>query len=377
MGAKFHVRVTLELCNFGYWTTYVYGEKHGRHFAPSRSRGPRIKTPLPPRPQGEPVVLNLDHRNDEIEHAAPSIISVKNLTKTYASGLQALKDVNLEIRRGEIFALLGPNGAGKTTLIGIICGLVRSSEGTVIADGHDIVTDYRLARTKIGLVPQELSTDMFETIWATVSFSRGLFGKPPKPAHLEKVLRELSLWDKRHQKIMTLSGGMKRRVLIAKALSHEPEILFLDEPTAGVDVELRRDMWAMVRSLRSLGVTIILTTHYIEEAEQMADRIGVMSKGEIILVEDKTKLMQKLGKKQLSLQLQQPLTKIPEQLTQYELELSKDGGQLIYNFDARGERPKIADLLRDIAELGIDIKDLQTCESSLEDIFVNLVRAHS
>ncbi len=218
---------------------------------------------------------------------------------------------------------------------------------------------------------------MFETIWATVSFSRGLFGKPPKPAHLEKVLRELSLWDKRHQKIMTLSGGMKRRVLIAKALSHEPEILFLDEPTAGVDVELRRDMWAMVRSLRSLGVTIILTTHYIEEAEQMADRIGVMSKGEIILVEDKTKLMQKLGKKQLSLQLQQPLTKIPEQLTQYELELSKDGGQLIYNFDARGERPKIADLLRDIAELGIDIKDLQTCESSLEDIFVNLVRAHS
>ena len=313
----------------------------------------------------------------QVEPGLPPIISVKNLTKTYATGSHALRNVNLEIRRGEIFALLGPNGAGKTTLIAIICGLVRPSEGTALADGHDIVTDYRRARSKIGLVPQELSSDMFETVWATVCFSRGLFGKPRNPAHIEKVLRELSLWDKRHSKLMTLSGGMKRRVLIAKALSHEPEILFLDEPTAGVDVELRRDMWAMVRSLRDLGVTIILTTHYIEEAEQLADRIGVMNNGDIILVEDKAVLMQKLGKKQLILQLQRPLNGIPDKLSHYQLELSKQGSQLIYNFDAVGDRPRIADLLREIAELGIDIRDLQTCESSLEEIFVSLVRAHS
>lgn len=305
------------------------------------------------------------------------IIAIKNLTKTYASGLVALKNVNLEIRRGEIFALLGPNGAGKTTLIGVVCGTVKASEGTVLADGHDIVTDYRAARSKIGLVPQELSTDMFETVWATVSFSRGLFGKSRSPAHIEKVLRDLSLWDKRDSKIMTLSGGMKRRVLIAKALSHEPQILFLDEPTAGVDVELRREMWQMVRSLRATGVTIILTTHYIEEAEQMADRIGVISKGEIILVEDKAALMEKLGKKQLILHLQRPLASVPDALSAYELELSSDGDQLVYTFHAERERSKIAGLLRELTELGIDFKDLQTRESSLEEIFVNLVRSRS
>jgi ABC-2 type transport system ATP-binding protein len=310
-------------------------------------------------------------------HPAPPIISVRNLTKTYATGLQALKSIDLEIHRGEIFALLGPNGAGKTTLIGIICGLVRPSEGTVLADGHEIVADYRLARSKIGLVPQELSTDMFETVWATVCFSRGLFGKPRNRPHIERILRQLTLWDKRHSKIMTLSGGMKRRVLIAKALSHEPEILFLDEPTAGVDVELRRDMWDMVRSLRATGVTIILTTHYIEEAEQMADRIGVMSKGEIILVEDKAALMQKLGKRQLILHLQRPLDAIPAELSQYQLDLSKQGSQLVYNFNAVGDRPRIVDLLKDLSGLGIDLRDLQTCESSLEDIFVDLVRSHS
>jgi ABC-2 type transport system ATP-binding protein len=304
-----------------------------------------------------------------------SIISVKNLTKTYASGLQALKNVSLEIRRGEILALLGPNGAGKTTLIGVICGLINPSEGTVLADGHDILTDYRAARSKIGLVPQELSTDMFETVWATVTFSRGLFGKPKSPAHIEKVLRDLSLWERRDSKIMTLSGGMKRRVLIAKALSHEPEILFLDEPTAGVDVELRRDMWAMVRSLRATGVTIILTTHYIEEAEQMADRIGVISKGELILVEEKAVLMEKLGKKELILQLQRPLASVPEALSPYHLDLSSDGTQLIYTFHAVGERPKIPELLREVAELGIAFSDLQTRESSLEEIFVSLVRS--
>ncbi len=307
----------------------------------------------------------------------PPIISVRNLTKTYASGFVALKNVNLEIRQGEIFALLGPNGAGKTTLIGVTCGIVNPTSGTVLADGHDVVADYRAARSKIGLVPQELSTDMFETVWATVSFSRGLFGKRKNPAHIEKVLRDLSLWEKRDSKIMTLSGGMKRRVLIAKALSHEPRILFLDEPTAGVDVELRRDMWQMVRSLRATGVTIILTTHYIEEAEQMADRIGVIRKGEIILVEDKAVLMEKLGKKQLILVLQQPLASVPDALSPYGLELSSDGTRLIYTFHAKHDRSKIAELLRELAERGIVFQDLQTRESSLEDIFVSLVNARS
>jgi len=302
------------------------------------------------------------------------IISIKNLTKTYASGFQALKNVDLEIRRGEIFALLGPNGAGKTTLIGVVCGTVNATSGTVLADGHDIVADYRGARAKIGLVPQELSTDMFETVWATVTFSRGLFGKPKNPAHIEKVLRELSLWDKRNSKILTLSGGMKRRVLIAKALSHEPTILFLDEPTAGVDVELRRDMWEMVRSLRATGVTIILTTHYIEEAEQMADRIGVINKGEIILVEDKVALMEKLGKKQLTLQLEKPLEELPTALAGYDLELSSDKKELVLTFHAERERSKIASLLKALAEQGIEFQDLQTRESSLEEIFVSLVK---
>jgi len=307
-----------------------------------------------------------------------AIISVKNLTKTYASGLQALKNVNLEIYRGELFALLGPNGAGKTTLIGIICGIVNASEGTVLADGHNIVTEYRAARAKIGLVPQELSTDMFETVWATVTFSRGLFGKAPNPAYIEKVLRDLSLWEKRNSKIMTLSGGMKRRVLIAKALSHEPQILFLDEPTAGVDVELRREMWEMVSQLRATGVTIILTTHYIEEAEQMADRIGVILKGEIILIEDKTALMKKLGQKQLTLYLQNPLSRIPDTLSTYQLALAQEGMQLVYTFDSHDEaRSTIADLLGALGTLGIGFKDLQTHEKSLEDIFVSLVRSRS
>ena len=302
------------------------------------------------------------------------IISIKNLTKTYASGFQALKNVDLEIRRGEIFALLGPNGAGKTTLIGVVCGTVNATSGTVIADGHDIVGDYRNARAKIGLVPQELSTDMFETVRATVTFSRGLFGKPKNPAHIEKVLRELSLWDKRESKIMTLSGGMKRRVLIAKALSHEPTILFLDEPTAGVDVELRRDMWEMVRSLRATGVTIILTTHYIEEAEQMADRIGVINKGEIILVEDKVALMEKLGKKQLTIHLTEPLAEIPISLSDYALELSSDKKELVLTFHAEKERSKMGSLLKALGELGIELQDLETRESSLEEIFVSLVK---
>ena len=305
------------------------------------------------------------------------IIEVKNLTKTYASGFHALKNVSLDIRRSEIFALLGPNGAGKTTLIGVICGIVNATSGTVVADGHDIVKDFRAARAKIGLVPQELSTDMFETVRDTVTFSRGLFGKPRSEAHVEKVLRELSLWDKRDSKIMTLSGGMKRRVLIAKALSHEPQILFLDEPTAGVDVELRRDMWGIVRALRATGVTIILTTHYIEEAEQMADRIGVIDKGEIILVEDKAVLMEKLGKKQLILLLQRPLSSVPEALASFGLELSADGTQLVYTFDAERERSRIADLLHRLGEVGIDFKDLQTRESSLEEIFVSLVKGRA
>jgi len=306
-----------------------------------------------------------------------SIISVTNLTKTYASGFQALKNINLEIRRGEIFALLGPNGAGKTTLIGVVCGTVNPTSGRVVADGHDIIRDYRAAREKIGLVPQELSTDMFETVWDTVCFSRGLFGKAKNSQHIEKVLRELSLWDKRSSKIMTLSGGMKRRVLIAKALSHEPQILFLDEPTAGVDVDLRRDMWQMVRSLRETGVTIILTTHYIEEAEQMADRIGIINKGEIILVEEKAALMEKLGKKELILQLQAPLSGLPPELSEFDLALSQEGRQLTYTFHAERDRSKMAALLRKLAELDIEFKDLQTRESSLEDIFVNLVRSKS
>jgi ABC-2 type transport system ATP-binding protein len=302
------------------------------------------------------------------------IIQVSGVSKIYATGFQALRQVDLEIRRGEIFALLGPNGAGKTTLISIICGIVNPSTGTVIADGHDIIRDYRPARTKIGLVPQELTTDAFESVWATVSFSRGLFGKPANPAYIEKILKDLSLWEKKDTKIMALSGGMKRRVMIAKALSHEPNILFLDEPTAGVDVELRRDMWNMVRQLRENGVTIILTTHYIEEAEEMADRIGVIRKGEIILVEDKDVLMQKLGKKQLTLHLQSPLTALPAGLQSEHLQLSEDGQDLTFTFDTQTEETGIATLLRRLNEHGIDFKDLHTSESSLEDIFVSLVR---
>jgi ABC-2 type transport system ATP-binding protein len=305
------------------------------------------------------------------------IISVSQLTKTYKSGFQALKTVDLEIRRGEIFALLGPNGAGKTTLISIICGLVNPTSGVVKADGHDIIRDFRAARAKIGLVPQELSTDMFETVWDTVSFSRGLFGKAPNPSYVEKVLRDLSLWDKKDTKIRALSGGMKRRVMIAKALSHEPQILFLDEPTAGVDVELRRAMWEMVRSLRENGVTIILTTHYIEEAEEMADRIGIINKGELILVENKAALMAKLGEKKLTLHLKRPLTALPSQLADPQLTLSPEGNELVYTFDAQSDRTGIDVLLRRLAEHNIDFKDLQTSESSLEEIFVNLVRSSS
>jgi ABC-2 type transport system ATP-binding protein len=303
-----------------------------------------------------------------------AVISVKNLSKTYASGFQALKSVNLDIRKGEIFALLGPNGAGKTTLISIICGIVNPGEGAVSVDGHHIITDYRAARSLIGLVPQELTTDAFETVWATVSFSRGLFGKPPNPAHIEKVLKDLSLWDKRGNKVITLSGGMKRRLLIAKALSHEPQILFLDEPTAGVDVDLRRNMWKLVRSLQAAGVTIILTTHYIDEAEEMADRIGVINKGEIILVEEKTELMRKLGKKQLTLQLEGMLERIPPGLSAYNLALAGNGTELVYTYDEHGDRTAIAALLEDLTKAGIQFKDLHTTQSSLEDIFVTLVR---
>ena len=302
------------------------------------------------------------------------IVSVTNLSKTYASGVHALKNINLAIRRGEIFALLGPNGAGKTTLISIICGIVKASEGSVVVDGHDIGTAYRAARSLIGLVPQELTTDAFETVWATVSFSRGLFGKPANPAYIEKVLRDLSLWDKRNNKIIQLSGGMKRRVLIAKALSHEPRVLFLDEPTAGVDVELRRDMWQLVRSLSASGVTIILTTHYIDEAEEMADRIGVINAGEIMLVEDKAELMRKLGKKQLTLQLENPLEQVPPALADYRLALSADGNELIYTYDTEREHNSIIALLKALEEAGIRFKDLQTTQSSLEDIFVSLLR---
>ena len=303
-----------------------------------------------------------------------AIISVTKLSKTYASGFRALKSIDLEIRRGEIFALLGPNGAGKTTLIGTICGIVNPSAGRILVDGHDIVTEYRAARSMIGLVPQELTTDAFETVWATVSFSRGLFGKSANPRHIEKVLKDLSLWDKKDSRIMTLSGGMKRRVLIAKALSHEPRILFLDEPTAGVDVELRRDMWELVRSLRATGVTIILTTHYIDEAEEMADRIGVISKGEIVLVDDKVQLMRKLGKKQLTLQLEHTLDRIPAALSAYRLELASNGSELIYTYDTQSERTGIISLLKDLNDAGIRFKDLHTTQTSLEDIFVTLVR---
>jgi len=303
----------------------------------------------------------------------PATLSIRGLTKTYASGLQALKAIDLEIAKGEIFALLGPNGAGKTTLISIVCGIVTPSTGTALVEGRDIVQDYRATRSMIGLVPQELHTDMFVTVWNTMRFSRGLFGKAPDPRHLEKVLRDLSLWDKRDDRIMTLSGGMKRRVLIAKALAHEPEILFLDEPTAGVDVELRRDMWALVRRLRERGVTIILTTHYIEEAEEMADRIGVISKGELILVDEKAALMKKLGKKQLTLHLQEPLQAVPPALAEWQLALKNGGCELEYTFDAREERTGIPGLLRRMGELGIGFRDLHTEQSSLEEIFVSLV----
>src|SRR6266404_3698408 len=305
--------------------------------------------------------------------ASSPIVTVAGVSKTYASGLQALKRIDLTIRRGEILALLGPNGAGKTTLINIICGIVTPSEGSVVADGHDIVRDYRAARSKIGLVPQELHTDAFESVWATVKFSRGLFGKAANPAHCEKVLRDLSLWDKKDSKIMTLSGGMKRRVMIAKALSHEPQILFLDEPTAGVDVELRRDMWALVRGLRQAGVTIILTTHYINEAEEMADRIGVINKGELILVENKTELMKKLGKKQLTLHLQQPMAVIPAALGDWSLALKDGGREIEYRFDSVEQDTGVPALLKRMSELGIAVHDLNTRQSSLEEIFVSLV----
>ena len=303
----------------------------------------------------------------------PDILTLHQLSKTYASGFQALKNVTLSIRKGEIFALLGPNGAGKTTLIGIVCGIVNASAGTVTVAGHDIVRDYRASRSLIGLVPQELTTDAFESVWATVSFSRGLFGKPANPAHIEKVLKALSLWDKKDNKIMTLSGGMKRRVMIAKALSHEPQILFLDEPTAGVDVELRRDMWRLVRELRDTGVTIILTTHYIEEAEEMADRVGVIRKGELVLVEHKAELMRKLGRKQLTLQLVAPLQQVPAALAEHHLELSGDGKELTYTYDTQGERIGIVEMLDRLHAAGIEFRDLRTTQSSLEDIFVGLV----
>jgi ABC-2 type transport system ATP-binding protein len=305
------------------------------------------------------------------------ILQIRQLSKTYASGFQALKRVDLDIRRGEIFALLGPNGAGKTTLISIVCGIVNPSSGSVRVAGHDIVRDYRASRSLIGLVPQELTTDAFETVWATVSFSRGLFGKPPDPGRIEQVLRSLSLWDKKDSRLMTLSGGMKRRVMIAKALSHDPQVLFLDEPTAGVDVELRRDMWQLVRGLRETGVTIILTTHYIEEAEEMADRIGVIRQGELVLVEGKAELMRKLGRKQLTLQLQAPLAQVPPGLEGFGLELAAGGLELTYTYDTKGERLGIVELLDRLSAAGIEFKDLQTTQSSLEDIFVSLVRARA
>jgi len=301
------------------------------------------------------------------------VLSVDNVSKTYESGFEALKGVSLEIERGEIFALLGPNGAGKTTLIGIICGIVNMTSGSVTVDGHDVIADYRAARSMIGLVPQELATDAFESVWATVSFSRGLFGKPRNPAHIEKVLRDLSLWEKKDSKIITLSGGMKRRLLIAKALAHEPEILFLDEPTAGVDVELRRDMWRLVRQLRETGVTVILTTHYIEEAEEMADRVGVINRGEIILVEEKNELMRKLGRKELTLYLNEPVSELPSSLAEYDLRLESENCRLVYTYETTGERTGITHLLQDLSKAGITFRDIETRESSLEEIFVSLV----
>ncbi len=321
-----------------------------------------------------PPMPNIASQGAAPASSGEPIVSITGLSKTYKGGFQALKDVSLDIRRGEIFALLGPNGAGKTTLISIVCGIVNGTAGTVTADGHDIRKDFRAARSKIGLVPQELTTDAFESVWDTVTFSRGLFGKPSNPAHIEKILKELSLWDKKDNKLMTLSGGMKRRVMIAKALSHEPRILFLDEPTAGVDVELRQDMWAVVRALRDSGVTIILTTHYIEEAEEMADRVGVISKGELIVVEEKSVLMRKLGKKQLCIELQKPIKSVPKALAKYKLERSADGGELTYTYDSSAERTGITSLLTDLTGAGLRFKDIQTSQSSLEDIFVSLVR---
>jgi ABC-2 type transport system ATP-binding protein len=320
------------------------------------------------------VSVETNYKPGAIVAAMRPLISITDLSKTYASGFQALKGVNLDILDGEILALLGPNGAGKTTLISIICGIVNPSAGTVSVDGHDIISDYRVTRGKIGLVPQELTTDAFESVWNTVTFSRGLFGKKANPAHIEKVLKDLSLWDKKDSKIMELSGGMKRRVLIAKALSHEPEILFLDEPTAGVDVELRQDMWRLVNDLRASGVTIILTTHYIEEAEEIADRVGIINKGELVVVEEKSELMRKLGKKQLILDLLEKLSAVPESLSTYNLELACEGQQLIYTYDAQGERTGIRALLDELHKAGIKFKDLNTTQSSLEDIFVTLVR---
>jgi len=325
----------------------------------------RVRTYVVRRKQREPI-----HPAGQMS----AIISIKGVSKTYASGHVALKTIDLDIREREIFALLGPNGAGKTTLISIVCGIVNPSGGEILVDGRDIARDYRHVRAMIGLVPQELSTDMFETVWATVSFSRGLFGKKPAPAYVEKVLRDLSLWDKKDSRIMTLSGGMKRRVLIAKALAHEPRILFLDEPTAGVDVELRKDMWEIVRGLRASGVTVILTTHYIEEAEEMADRVGVIAKGELILVQDKAELMRKLGKKHLTLELQKPISELPEILAPHALEIAPDGTALIFTYDTRAERTGITALLNDMRQAGIGFKDLATSQSSLEDIFVDLVR---
>jgi ABC-2 type transport system ATP-binding protein len=320
------------------------------------------------------MVLGFGEDRRVAGETARTIISIRNITKNYDNGFRALNDVSLEIHPGEILALLGPNGAGKTTLINIVCGIVNASAGTVTVDGHDNVKQFRAARAKIGLVPQELATDTFESVWATVTFSRGLHGKPRNAAHIEKVLRSLSLWDKKDSRIMTLSGGMKRRVLIAKALSHEPQILFLDEPTAGVDVELRQDMWQIVRDLRASGVTIILTTHYIEEAEQMADRIGVINHGELILVQEKNELMRKLGRKQLVLQLQEPLREIPAQLAGYKLDLGNDGAELIYTYDTQGERTGITALLAEMGQAGVRFSDVNTTQSSLEDIFVSLVR---
>ena len=319
--------------------------------------------------------MNARPAGPEQEPAPDAVVRVRGLTKTYASGFQALKGIDLDIRRGEIFALLGPNGAGKTTLISILCGIVNPTSGTAHVDGHDVVRDYRAARSRIGLVPQELTTDVYETVRDTANFSRGLFGKAPEPSLVERILRDLALWEKRDAKIMTLSGGMKRRVLIAKALSHEPRVLFLDEPTAGVDVDLRRDMWRLVQGLRESGVTIILTTHYIEEAEELADRIGVINHGELIVVDDKAALMRRLGKRQLTLQMRAPLASLPSDLADLDLELSTDGGSLTWTFDAQRGETGIAELLRRLAGHGIDFKDLSTAETSLEEIFVNLVRS--